>query len=1143
MRSSSTICRFAIVFFGVMVFTFSVRAGTDCGCSKTGPFVSPAQGVVISVSHDSLSPSGKYSATLTGSGPYQIIVTRTSNSSVVYQANLPASGGYWGFSPDDDRFVYHYDYFGNHVVVLIDLSVSPAQQRWTIPVQTNSARVLFSPFGNYLMYSALTSANNTELDIVDAKTGTVAYSSSIIFQTVPDSSDTWGMVDWGFSPDSASRTFAYAYVTNQSVVQWEVVNLQTHSDIRNETITSISAFWQFSPCGDVLGIVEQTSPNFIDVRLMKTKSNQADLHSETFDIFHPIEFRTETASHILKIGTVDYTLSPNTANAICTIVPISLKLNPRSVGGGMTSTGTVVLDNPADVGGRVVTLSSNNTGVATVLPSVTVPAGDTSSTFVVQTSSVTSVESAVISATAGGVTQRDTLTVTPLSIESVTFQASVLGGDSVTAAVTLTGFAGPGGKLVTLTNSNPSLVTIPTSVVVLEGLKSKVFTIHTVPVMALDSVSISAAAGGVVKSTMLTIIAFPTLSMQKDTIVGGNFATLIATLAVPAPVGGVAIQLQSSNDSIAHPIQPGAIVEGQTATSFLVQTTGVDTGVTVILSAPNAPFPTSTLLHVAPANLVSFTSLPDDGCIAGEQNGFTQKFIAGKPIRFSLTIDGEARSNGAHPNLSSDKPEVLSMDSISMGYYAFQFSFDVVSSSTISSPEQVILTAMFHSGTLHDTVTIIPAPHYTFVDLGDTSDTTSRAIAINNSGLILGASNDQTIERPFLWSHGIRTYLKKPPGFLSSVANGMNDSGVVVGVVSDSGDYLQHAVVWKKDTTIILHELPGYLQGAANAVNNRGDIVGVSDMGGLSVPDLPRACFWHDTTVTDLGIIPNDLYSIAADINASREIVGSSLPLSVYDRPRHTRSFTWKDTVLSILTVGKATTINDSGEVAGDYVDDLNATGWYIYSTVDNEVKEFANLPPFYQTEVKDINSSGAIVGGVEMYDGIDPEAFIYVSGFLFDLNCLTTLPPGYVLQSANGINDAGQIVGVARITTSPNGTNRAFLLNPIGSVTDVHDNKGYGKTLPTAYALSQNYPNPFNPATTFRYALPKTSHITFIIYNLLGQEVARLVDEEKVAGVHEVRWDAGGLSSGIYFYRLRATSTSNPTKVFMQVKKMMMLK
>jgi hypothetical protein len=92
------------------------------------------------------------------------------------------------------------------------------------------------------------------------------------------------------------------------------------------------------------------------------------------------------------------------------------------------------------------------------------------------------------------------------------------------------------------------------------------------------------------------------------------------------------------------------------------------------------------------------------------------------------------------------------------------------------------------------------------------------------------------------------------------------------------------------------------------------------------------------------------------------------------------------------------------------------------------------------------------------------------------------------------------------------------------------------GDNLPSTYSLAQNYPNPFNPSTTINYGLPHKSSVSLAVYNTLGQRVALLVLGDQEAGYHEVRFDASGLSSGVYFYRLQAGD-------FVATKKLILLK
>jgi len=88
----------------------------------------------------------------------------------------------------------------------------------------------------------------------------------------------------------------------------------------------------------------------------------------------------------------------------------------------------------------------------------------------------------------------------------------------------------------------------------------------------------------------------------------------------------------------------------------------------------------------------------------------------------------------------------------------------------------------------------------------------------------------------------------------------------------------------------------------------------------------------------------------------------------------------------------------------------------------------------------------------------------------------------------------------------------------------------------PWVYLLSQNFPNPFNPTTTIKYQIPELSFVTLKVYDVLGNEIATLVNEENSNGSYEVEFNATTLPSGIYFYRLQAGS-------FVDTKKMVLMK
>lgn len=124
----------------------------------------------------------------------------------------------------------------------------------------------------------------------------------------------------------------------------------------------------------------------------------------------------------------------------------------------------------------------------------------------------------------------------------------------------------------------------------------------------------------------------------------------------------------------------------------------------------------------------------------------------------------------------------------------------------------------------------------------------------------------------------------------------------------------------------------------------------------------------------------------------------------------------------------------------------------------------------------------------------------------------------------------------ITKPIVAPDGFYKFLVIN---SVTNINDN-----SQPEEFYLSQNYPNPFNPSTKIKFSIPnvETRHasslqmVTIVVYDVLGNEVATLVNEEKPAGNYEVEFNATNLTSGVYFYQLKAGT-------FYETKKMVLLK
>lgn len=126
--------------------------------------------------------------------------------------------------------------------------------------------------------------------------------------------------------------------------------------------------------------------------------------------------------------------------------------------------------------------------------------------------------------------------------------------------------------------------------------------------------------------------------------------------------------------------------------------------------------------------------------------------------------------------------------------------------------------------------------------------------------------------------------------------------------------------------------------------------------------------------------------------------------------------------------------------------------------------------------------------------------------------------------------NEAGEI------TISHNAPNAQTVITVEGKGEQSTSVEMNNQKIPSRYSLGNNYPNPFNPSTTITYGLPKEEFVTIKVYNLIGQEVATVFEGKKNAGSHSVSFNAYGLNSGVYFYKIQAGN-------FSQVKRMVLVK
>jgi hypothetical protein len=222
----------------------------------------------------------------------------------------------------------------------------------------------------------------------------------------------------------------------------------------------------------------------------------------------------------------------------------------------------------------------------------------------------------------------------------------------------------------------------------------------------------------------------------------------------------------------------------------------------------------------------------------------------------------------------------------------------------------------------------------------------------------------------------------------------------------------------------------------------------------------------------------------------------------------------------------RSITIDGSGNKwigTGGGLAKFDGTNWTVYNTSNS------GLP---DNKVRSITIDGSgnkwigTGGGLAKFDGTNWTVY----------NTSNSGLPHNIVNSLVIDGRGNKWIGTGKWTDFMEPRNGGLAVYNEGGVVSVEENPTIRGTIPKEYLLSQNFPNPFNPSTKIKYSIPKLSFVTIKIYDVLGGEVATLVNEEKQTGTYEITWYAEGLPSGVYFYKLQAGS-------FVETKKMVLIK
>jgi len=361
--------------------------------------------------------------------------------------------------------------------------------------------------------------------------------------------------------------------------------------------------------------------------------------------------KTTASPNITTNSTITATLNGSSASGVLQISGTditSVSLNATSVLGGAVVQGTITLSRPASASGFVIPLNNTNVGAGSVSPmTVTIAPGSNIGTFTVQTNGVSTTQNMTIRANKTGYNAAEaTLQVRALAFDLALTPSRVPGGAASTGRITLrNGEVAPAGGLrFTLTSSDPTVASLPTSLTIPAGATTATFNISTSLVSIDRLIRITAASPSGVSDTRNLIVDAPrmtALSVSPNNLLGGQTANGTITLSSPAPAGGLQIRLTSNVSAVVVPATV-TVPGGATSVNFVVGTAPVSGRVTATLTARRDDDVRTTTVTVNVTTVSSITFSPST-------------VIGGNTATGTITLEQVAPTGGLLINLYVDQ--------------------------------------------------------------------------------------------------------------------------------------------------------------------------------------------------------------------------------------------------------------------------------------------------------------------------------------------------------------------------------------------------------------------------------------------------------------------------------------------------------